>query len=54
MNKDCAKCGGEGWMEIYGDGDGFEYDVIDMKRCPDCVIEYVLESSYDLNSSLVY
>jgi len=32
----CEKCGGEGVIEILGDGENFECDVIGHKPCPDC------------------
>lgn len=32
----CFKCGGEGRIEIFGDGEHFEYDVVGYKQCPDC------------------
>ena len=30
----CEKCGDTGVIEIIGDGDNFEVDVIGVKRCP--------------------
>lgn len=33
---DCETCGGEGVIEVMGDGDNFEWDVIGYKPCPDC------------------
>lgn len=35
-NKDCEYCEGKGLIEIYGDGQGFEVDVIGHKRCEEC------------------
>lgn len=32
----CEKCGGSGVIEILGDGENFECDVIGHKPCPDC------------------
>lgn len=34
--KPCEDCGGTGIVEILGDGEGFEVDVIDTKPCPVC------------------
>ena len=33
---DCETCGGIGYLEVLGDGDNFEVDVIATKPCPDC------------------
>lgn len=30
---DCELCGGTGEVEIMGDGDNFEWDVVDVKPC---------------------
>ncbi len=35
-HKDCDLCDGTGEVEIMGDGDNFEYDVVDRKPCPKC------------------
>lgn len=35
-NKVCEKCGGDGYIEIMGDGDNFECDVIGHKPCSEC------------------
>lgn len=32
----CEKCGDDGVIEILGDGDNFECDVIGYKNCPVC------------------
>lgn len=32
----CERCDGDGYIEIMGDGDNFECDVIGHKACPDC------------------
>lgn len=32
----CEKCGGDGFIEILGDGDNFEVDVVGTKPCPEC------------------
>jgi len=36
-NNQCENCNGDGFVEIMGDGDNFEYDVIGTKPCPDCI-----------------
>lgn len=33
---DCETCEDTGQVDIIGDGDNFEVDVIGHKRCPDC------------------
>lgn len=33
---ECDTCNDDGYVEIMGDGDNFEYDVIGTKPCPDC------------------
>lgn len=35
----CETCGGDGLIEIMGDGANFEWDVIGHKPCPDCAWE---------------
>jgi hypothetical protein len=32
----CEKCGGDGYIEIMGDGENFEWDVIGTKPCSEC------------------
>ena len=32
----CEECGGDGIIEIMGDGENFENDVVDTKPCPEC------------------
>tara|TARA_R110000868_G_scaffold160448_3_gene390072 strand:+ start:2508 stop:2651 length:144 start_codon:yes stop_codon:yes gene_type:complete len=32
----CERCDGDGYIEIMGDGENFECDVVDTKPCPDC------------------
>jgi hypothetical protein len=32
----CAKCDGTGYIEIMGDGENFEWDVIGTKPCSEC------------------
>lgn len=34
--KPCEYCNGDGYIEIIGDGDNFECDVIGHKDCPHC------------------
>lgn len=36
IKSNCEKCGGDGYIEIMGDGEGFEYDVVGHKPCPEC------------------
>lgn len=37
LNNDvCESCNGDGFIEIMGDGDNFECDVIGTKPCPEC------------------
>ena len=37
LNNDvCESCDGDGFIEVMGDGDNFEYDVIGTKPCPEC------------------
>lgn len=33
---ECTKCQNSGFVEVLGDGDGFEADVVDVKPCPEC------------------
>lgn len=35
----CERCKGEGLIEIIGDGENFECDVIGYKKCPSCTEE---------------
>ncbi|MDZ4241132.1 MAG: hypothetical protein U1D31_03375 [Patescibacteria group bacterium] len=35
-NPDCQFCAGEGIIEIMGDGDNFEWDVVETKPCKEC------------------
>lgn len=35
-NNTCELCNGDGYIEIIGDGDNFECDVIGHKDCPEC------------------
>lgn len=35
----CERCGGDGYIEIMGDGENFEWDVVDTKPCPECTID---------------
>jgi hypothetical protein len=32
----CENCGGDGYVEIMGDGEHFEWDCIGTKKCLDC------------------
>lgn len=34
---DCSNCLGTGEVEVMGDGDGFEWEVIGIKRCTACL-----------------
>lgn len=34
--EECSYCNGDGFIEIMGDGDNFECDVIGTKPCPEC------------------
>lgn len=35
-NPVCEECGGSGMIEVLGDGDNFEVDVIGHKKCSNC------------------
>ena len=39
LGDECPRCGGSGSIEIMGDGDNFEWDVVGYKPCPDCQFE---------------
>lgn len=32
----CPECHDDGYIEVYGDGEHFEWDVVDTKPCPEC------------------
>ena len=32
----CEECNDSGYIEIMGDGENFEWDVVGTQRCPEC------------------
>ena len=38
FEEECEKCNGTGYIEIMGDGENFEWDVVDTKPCGNCTL----------------